>query len=61
MKWLAWMTLAFVFYDFLTGDTVSRLYLVAIYSNYLLFFGPAQLGQLKRVYRRWDYQRKLRR
>jgi membrane associated rhomboid family serine protease len=60
MKWLAWVTLAMVFYDFLVGDWLSRLYLVAIYSNYLLFFGPAQLYRLKQVYRKWDYQSKLR-
>jgi len=60
MKWLAWVTLAMVFYDFAVGDWLSRLYLVAIYSNYFLFFGPAQIYRLKQIYRKWDYQSKLR-
>jgi membrane associated rhomboid family serine protease len=60
MKWLAWVTLAMVAYDFLVGDWLSRLYLIAIYSNYLIFFGPAQLYRLKQIYRKWVYQSKLR-
>jgi membrane associated rhomboid family serine protease len=60
MKWLAWFTLASVFYDFVVGDWISRLYQSAIYSNYFLFFGPAQIYRLKQIYRKWDYQRKLR-
>jgi hypothetical protein len=60
MKWLAWFTGALVLYQFATGGWLDRLYLVAIYANYLIFFGPAMLVSLKQAHRRWDYKRKLR-
>ncbi len=58
--WLAWLTAAFVLWRFVTGSWLDRLYLLAIYSNYLLFFGPYHYGQLKQRYRRWKFKRQFR-
>jgi len=61
MKWLAWVTLAMLAYHFLTDSWIDRLYLLAMYANYFLFFGPAQISRLKQIYRKWDFDRRMRR
>lgn len=60
IAWLAWLTGAFVLWRFFTGSWLDRLYLLAIYSNYLLFFGPYLYWQVKQRYRRWQFKRQLR-
>lgn len=60
MKWLAWITVAFAALAFARGDWLDRGYLLAIYSNFFLFFGPAQLDRLKNWRRRREYQRRMR-
>lgn len=55
--WLAWLTAGFVLWRFVTGGWLERFYLLAIYSNYLIFFGPYHYWQLKQRYRRWEFQR----
>lgn len=51
MKWLAWLTLAFIAVQFFQGFWIDRFYILVIFSNYLLFFGPAHINQI-RLYRR---------
>jgi hypothetical protein len=60
MKWLAWLTIAFIFLQFGTGTWLDRGYLIAIFSNYLIFFGKAHYWQMKQAYRRYDYKRRMR-
>ena len=60
IAWLAWLTGAFVLWRFFTGSWVDRLYLLAIYSNYLLFFAPYLYWRVKQRYRRWQFKRQLR-
>ena len=60
IAWLAWLTGAFVLLRFMSGSWLDRFYLLAIYSNYLLFFGPYHYRQLKQRYRRWQFKRQLR-
>jgi len=59
IAWLAWLTAAFVLWRFVAGTWLERLYLLAIYANYLLFFAPYHYGQLKRRYRRWEFRRQF--
>jgi membrane associated rhomboid family serine protease len=59
MKWLAWLSLGFVALEAFRGGWIDRLYLVAIYSNFLLFFGPAQLDRIRQLQRRRRYRRGL--
>jgi membrane associated rhomboid family serine protease len=40
VKWLAWVSAAFLFYGFVVGSNAYRFALVAALSNYLIFFGP---------------------
>jgi hypothetical protein len=57
--WLGWLTALFVFWRFTTGFWLDRLYLLAIYANYLIFFGPYHYRQLKQLYRRWHFRRQF--
>jgi membrane associated rhomboid family serine protease len=56
MKWLAWLTVALAGLSFgrglLQGDWRHCGYLLAIFSNTLLFFGPALTGTIRRSLRR---------
>ncbi|MEK6601881.1 MAG: hypothetical protein AABZ09_08375 [Candidatus Binatota bacterium] len=60
IAWLAWLTGAFVLWRFFTGSWLDRLYLLAIYSNYLLFFAPYLYWRVKQRYRRWQFKRQMR-
>jgi hypothetical protein len=60
MKWLGMLSAAFVVYRFFGYGLLGKLYLIAIYSNYLVFFGPALLARVKQEIRRRNYQRKTR-
>ena len=40
IKWLGWLTAAFLLFGFVTGSNANRLALVLALSNYFLFFGP---------------------
>ena len=59
MKWLGLISGAFLLLRFVQSDWLGRFYLLAIYFNYLVFFGPALLDTLKQKYRSWNYRRKL--
>jgi hypothetical protein len=56
MKWLAWLTVAYIVWALIVGTWLSRLYLVTMYANYLLFFGPYFVGRLKAFYRREKFK-----
>ena len=60
MKWLAWLTMALVLFNFIVGSWIERGYLLAIYSNYLVFFGPAQLYRIKQSQRRRKFHSDMR-
>jgi hypothetical protein len=60
MKWLASFTAVFVVLDFIRGDWLDRFFLLAIYSNFLLFFGPALIDRARDWRRRRKYRRSLR-
>jgi hypothetical protein len=59
MKWLAWLTVAYIVYALIVGSWLSRLYLLTMYANYLLFFGPYFAGRLKAFYRRKKFQQEI--
>ena len=40
IKWLAWVSAAFLLFGFVTGGNSYRMALVAAFANYLIFFGP---------------------
>lgn len=60
LKWLGWLTLAFVLYEFVVTSLLGKLYLLSIYSGFILFFGPALLVQLRSWQRRRDFRRRMR-
>lgn len=60
MKVMGWLALAFVVYQFINGMWLDRLYLTAVYSNYLLFFGPSLIYQAKQWKRRRDFKANFR-
>ena len=59
MKWLAWLTLALLLIRLFQADWIERGYILAIYSSYLLFFGPAALERIKQFIRRERFRRKM--
>ena len=56
MKWLAWVSVAYIIFSLIVGSWLSRLYLLTMYANYLLFFGPYFAGRVKAFYRRKKFQ-----
>ena len=52
LKWLAWLTVAFILWQFFLGSWLTKVYLVALYANYLLFFGSYHWWQGKQWIRR---------
>jgi membrane associated rhomboid family serine protease len=60
MKYMAYLTGAFILFQLFAGSWMDRLFMVMIYSNYLLFFGPALLSDLRDWKRRRDYKNRMR-
>jgi hypothetical protein len=60
MKWLAALTGLFIAIDAFQGTWADRFFLVSIYSNFLLFFGPQALASLEQRLRRERYKRSIR-
>lgn len=56
MKWLAWLSVAFIIWALIVSTWLGRLYLLVMYANYLLFFGPYFAGRLKAYQRRKKFQ-----
>ncbi len=56
MKWLAWLSVAYIIWSLIVGSWLGRLYLVVMYANYLLFFGPYFVDRLKAFRRRRKFQ-----
>ena len=57
MKWLAWLTATYIVWALIVGTWLSRLYLLVMYANYLLFFGPYFAGRVRAFYRREKFKR----
>lgn len=57
MKWLAWLAVASIVGMLVFGSWLGRLYLLTMYANYLLFFGPYFAGRLRAFHRRRKFQR----
>src|ERR1700682_3222815 len=47
IKWIAWVYAAFLLLAFVTQSNSFRLALIAALSNYLIFFGPGVIQQLR--------------
>jgi hypothetical protein len=60
MKWLAWISVLFLFIRLFQTDLAGKILIVAVYSNYLVFFGPSLIETLRQSARRRAYRRKLR-
>lgn len=48
MKWLAWLNALMVGLALWRADWVERLYLGVVYSNFLVFFWPALISEIRR-------------
>jgi hypothetical protein len=57
MKWLAWISVVFIIWEFVNSAWLGRLYLLVMYANYLLFFGPYFISRVQAFYRRRKFQR----
>lgn len=61
MKWLGWLTGIFLIYRFFFSPWSEKLYLLAIYGNFLLFFGPAVLDHFSQIRRQREFKKHFRR
>lgn len=52
MKWLGALTGILVVVEFFRSSGLDRMLLLAIYSNFILFFGPSLWGRLRLAWRR---------
>lgn len=60
MKWLAWFSLTFLLLEFIRGNWLDRFFLIAIYSNFILFFGPAYASSIKQILRKRNFKNQFR-
>lgn len=60
VKWLAWLALAGIAWKFFRVDWMDRAFMLAIYSNCLLFFGPSLLNRARFAIRRNQFRRQMR-
>jgi membrane associated rhomboid family serine protease len=62
IKWIAWVTAAFLLAKFVLGPMSYRMALIAAFANYLIFFGPEILhdvrhrGEVAKRRRRFESQ-----
>ncbi len=56
LKWVALITVAWVAYKFFKADTDFKIYLLLVYANYLLFFGPYHIDQFRQMQRRRKFR-----
>jgi membrane associated rhomboid family serine protease len=47
IKWIAWAAAAFLFLGFAVGGIAYKMAMIAALSNYLIFFGPGVIRQLR--------------
>lgn len=59
LKWLGLLTGALIIYQFFEGTWPDRFYILSLFSNFLLFFGPGLVGRTRQLIRKWNYKRKL--
>jgi hypothetical protein len=50
------LTVAYLVWMLIVGSWLSRMYLLTMYANYLLFFGPYFAGRIKAYHRRKKFQ-----
>ncbi len=58
LKWLAWVSVGFLAMKFFQVSWEGKVLLLAIYSNYLFFFGPILLEAIRLRIRRNKYRGK---
>lgn len=58
MKWLAWVSAGFIIINFFQTNWLGKIYLLGVFSNYLIFFGPAMFRRGNSAYRRWVFKNK---
>jgi membrane associated rhomboid family serine protease len=47
IKWVAWASAAFLLFGFVVGSNAYRMSLIAAFSNFLIFFGPAFIQKMR--------------
>jgi len=60
LKWIGYVIGAFILFGFITAPMLGKIYFVVVYTNYMLFFGPDLINNLKQRKRRWAFKNKTR-
>ncbi len=60
MKWMAVFSAAMIFLQFIGADTIGKLYILTVFLNYFIFFGPDFFNMIKSAIRRKNYRNKMR-
>lgn len=60
MKYIGFLSLALLAYEFATAASIYKYYIVLVYTNYFVFFGGYAFSAIYQAYRRWKYKRDTR-
>jgi hypothetical protein len=60
LKFIGIFSGGLMLYNFFISPGLTKIYLVLVFANYILFFGGAFIGLIQQLYRKWDYQKKMR-
>ncbi|MDH4199811.1 MAG: hypothetical protein OEV66_05445 [Spirochaetia bacterium] len=61
MKYVGLLSLVIMGLEFFQSGAMVRFYIVAVFTNYFVFFGGYGINTMRQSWRRWDYKRKTRR
>jgi len=59
LKWLAIFVGIYVVFQVIAADFYTRIYMILVYTNYLIFFGPYFIDRMKNIIRKRNYNKNL--
>lgn len=60
MKWLGFLSAAFLLFQFIFNDWIGRLYLLMVFANYIIFFSGYHIFWIKQKYRSYQFKKQWR-
>ncbi len=57
MKWMGWLSVAFLLFQFFFGGWLYRFYLLLVFANYFIFFSGHHFFWVKQRYRSYQFRK----